>query len=177
MAKDCDSLEMILFKLSNTWVSCDTPSPPRGPQSDKCSKVLVVTHEMSAIENEGRHIDDVFRPYPVHYILGRSYKAQPTCPPGQCLYFTWKVQPLGNLGHGSLEYWHLLVCSLFLRRPVIFQTHPHEKQESRLELCKQNKSDIHNSAAYESCTSLEPSASELSCVSGYYKHRVGIVII
>ena len=117
LAKDCDSLEMILFKLSNTWVSCDTPSPPRGPQSDKCSKVLVVTHEMSAIENEGRHIDDVFRPYPVHYILGRSYKAQPTCPPGQCLYFTWKVQPLGNLGHGSLEYWHLLVCSLFLRGP------------------------------------------------------------
>ena len=128
MAKDCDSLEMILFKLSNTWVSCDTPSPPRGPQSDKCSKVPVVTHEMSAIKNEGRHIDDVFRPYPVHYILGRSYKAQPTCPPGQCLYFTWKVQPLGNLGHGSLEYWHLLVCSLFLRRPVIFQTHPHENK-------------------------------------------------
>ena len=79
---------------------------------------------------------------------------------------------MGHSNIGSFYFVHF-----FFEGPVIFQTHPHEKQESRLELCKQSKSDIHNSAAYDSSTSLEPSASELSCVLGYYKHRVGIVII
>ena len=87
-------------------LSFDTILYIRAPCCDKCFKVLVVTHEMSAIEHENRHLDDVFQPYPVHYVLGRSYKVQPTCPPEQCLFFTWKAQPFGNLQHSVLRNRH-----------------------------------------------------------------------
>ena len=51
---------------------------------------MVITHEMSAVSNERRHIDDIFKPQKVWYVLGRSAKAQPTCDTADCLYYTWK---------------------------------------------------------------------------------------
>ena len=33
---------------------------------------------------------DVFHPYPLYYVLGRSAAAQPTCKAGACLGHTWK---------------------------------------------------------------------------------------
>ena len=65
---------MYSVKPSNPSGSCYNPSSTWTLDTDKFYNVLVVTHEMSAINNERRHIDDMFRPYPVHYILGRSSK-------------------------------------------------------------------------------------------------------
>ena len=73
----------------------------------------MITHEMSPVDNERRHLDDVFRPHPVHYIMGRSTKAEPVCKPEHCLYWTWKVEPLEHLVQRSLDNLHVILLYLF----------------------------------------------------------------
>jgi len=51
---------------------------------------------MSAVSNGRRHIDDVFKPQKVWYVLGRSAKAQPMCDTADCLYYTWKDVYIGS---------------------------------------------------------------------------------
>ena len=53
-------------------------------------KAFVITHELSGVENRDVHLRDVFHPYPLYYVLGRSAAAQPTCKAGACLWHTWK---------------------------------------------------------------------------------------
>lgn len=53
-------------------------------------KVFIITHELSRVSNISQHIEDIFDPLPVYFLLGRSAKAQPVCKPEKCLFYTWK---------------------------------------------------------------------------------------
>ena len=51
---------------------------------------MVITHELSGVENRSLHLTKSFHPYPVFYTLGRSAKMGPKCPDGHCLWYTWQ---------------------------------------------------------------------------------------
>ena len=61
-------------------------------------KALVITHELSGVENRDLHLTQMFAPYPLYYVLGRSAAAEPKCPTRQCLWFTWR-DTLSHLRH------------------------------------------------------------------------------
>lgn len=75
---------------------------------------LVITHERSAARNISRHIGDCFCPYPVHYIMGRSAVMEPTCPPEDALWHTWKDSDAEVSSHISFPC-VLAPCPCFFR--------------------------------------------------------------
>lgn len=77
-------------------------------------KAFVISHEMSAVKNECLHIARGMHPVRVFCIQGRSATAKPQCPPGHCLWYTWKVVVVTLGLRGVLpKLGHLCVASGF----------------------------------------------------------------
>jgi len=50
----------------------------------------VISHELAAIKNERCNLAHDLFPMPLYCVQGRSAKAQPTCNPHHCLWYTWR---------------------------------------------------------------------------------------
>ena len=55
-----------------------------------CPKVLVVTHEKANRDDMNDYFQKKFYPLQVVYLIGRAYKATPTCKPDETLFDAWK---------------------------------------------------------------------------------------
>ena len=63
-----------------------------------CLKVLVITHEKARVEDMSDYFTKKFAPLEVLYLVGRSYKASPTCTPDETLFDLWKDLGIGWVG-------------------------------------------------------------------------------
>ena len=77
-----------MFPLSTTSQSCGSVSAQAGRFLRL--QVFVISHEMSPLSHTATAIAELFAPYGVYELLGRSAGAQPSEDPAKCLWYTWK---------------------------------------------------------------------------------------
>ena len=66
------------------------------------AQVLIMTHEVTKMTEMEDYFTKKFYPILPMFMIGRSYKMEPTCKPNQTLYDTWTELVMHSLHHVAL---------------------------------------------------------------------------